>query len=115
MEQPSVRKAYHYRLLPTPEQERALERTMAHCRTLYNWALEQRTTWWGRGQGTSATYYSQATDLPDLKAACPDYSTVHAQVVQEVLRRVDTTYHAFFRRVAHGDLPGYPRFQGQNR
>jgi putative transposase len=115
MEQQSVRKAYHYRLMPTPDQQRVLERTLAHCRTLYNCALEQRKTWWGRGQGIGATYYQQAMDLPDLKAACPQYAEVHSQVLQDVLRRVDTTYQAFFRRVASGQTPGYPRFQGQNR
>jgi putative transposase len=82
---------------------------------LYNCALEQRRTWWGRGQGKSATYYQQATELPDLKAACPEYAEVHSQVLQDVLRRVDKTYQAFFRRVANGETPGYPRFQGAHR
>jgi putative transposase len=85
------------------------------CRTLYNCALEQRKTWWGRGQGKSATYYQQAMELPDLKTVCPEYSEVHSQVVQDVLRRVDKTYQAFFRRVAEGQTPGSPRFQGANR
>jgi putative transposase len=53
--------------------------------------------------------------LPDLKAACPEYTAVHSQVLQDVLRRVDTTYQAFFRRLVNGETPGYPRFQGQSR
>jgi putative transposase len=106
MEQTSVRKAYKYKLKPTPERERALETVLARCRMLYNCALEQRKTWWGRGQGNSATYYQQAVELPDLKAACPEYGEVHSQVLQDVLRRVDTTYQAFFRRVANGETPG---------
>jgi putative transposase len=32
-----------------------------------------------------------------------------------VLRRVDKTYQAFFRRVQNGETPGYPRFQGKDR
>src|SRR5262249_20079681 len=76
---------------------------------------EQRRTWWGRGQGIGATYYQQATELPDLKAACPEYGEVHSQVLQDVLRRVDKTYQAFFRRIANGETPGHPRFQGQSR
>ena len=51
MEQRSVRKTYHYRLMPSPEQARALETTLLRCRALYNCALEQRKIWWGRGQG----------------------------------------------------------------
>jgi putative transposase len=115
MEQYSVRKTYQYKVMPTPQQEQALETVLLRCRTLYNCALEQRRTWWGRGQGKSASYYQQATELPDLKAACPEYAEVHSQVLQDVLRRVDTTYQAFFRRVATGVTPGYPRFQGVNR
>lgn len=72
MEQQSVRKTYQYRLMPTSEQERALERTLLRCRTLYNCALEQRKTWWGRGQGIGASYYQQKAELPGLKAACAE-------------------------------------------
>jgi putative transposase len=115
MEPYRVRKTSKYKLMPTPNQAPALETVLLRCRTLYNCALEQRRTWWGRGQGKSATSYQQATELPDLKAACPEYAEVHAQVLQDVLRRVDTTYQAFFRRVATGQAPGYPRFQGHSR
>jgi putative transposase len=47
--------------------------------------------------------------------ACPEYAQVHSQVLQDVLRRVDTTYQAFFRRAKAGETPGYPRFQGKDR
>jgi putative transposase len=111
----SIRKTFKYKLTPTPEQERALETVLQRCRTLYNVALEQRKTWWGRGQGIAASYYQQASELPDLKAAYPDYAEVHSQVLQDVLRRVEKTYQAFFRRVQAGERPGYPRFQGATR
>jgi putative transposase len=116
MEQQSdcVRTCYQYTLTPTPgqEQEQALEAVVSRCRTLDNVVLEQRTTWWGRGHCKSATYYQQAKELLDLKAACPEYGEVHSQVLQDVLRRVEKTYDAFFRRLANGEPPGYPRFQG---
>jgi putative transposase len=115
MEQQSVRKTYTYKLLPTPAQERALETVLSRCRTLYNVALEQRRIWWGRGQGKSATYYQQKAELPDLKVAYPDYAEVNAQVLQDVILRVERAFQAFFRRVAAGETPGYPRFQGRNR
>jgi putative transposase len=76
MEQQSVRKTYNYRLNPTLAQEQRLDIILLRCRTLYNVALEPRKTWWGHGQGKSATSYQQATELPDLKAACPDYGEV---------------------------------------
>ena len=91
MELQSVRKTYQYRLTPTPAQQQAVETLVLRCRMLYNCALEQRKTWWGRGQGKSATYHQQAMELPDLKAACPAYGEVHSQVLQDVLRWVDKT------------------------
>ena len=115
MEQQSIRKTYKYKLEPTPEQEQALDRMLMLCRHVYNAALEQRKTWWERAQGKSATYYQQKAELPDLKAACPEYAEVNAQVLQDVILRVERAFQAFFRRVKSGEEPGYPRFQGQGR
>ncbi|HKW22157.1 MAG TPA: transposase [Ktedonobacterales bacterium] len=120
MEQQSsgVRKTYKYRLIPTPAQEQALESVLSRCRMLYNVALEQRKTWWARGQEKAATYYQQKAELPDLKASCLEYAEINAQVLQDVILRVERTYQDFFRRVMQGEgkkTPGYPRFQGQSR
>src|SRR5260370_17822248 len=92
-----------------------LAETLRLCRQLYNCALEQRRTWWGRGQGRAATHAQQEAELPDLKAAFPDYAAVHSQVLQDVLTRLDRAYQAFFRRLAMGEAPGFPRFQGRER
>ncbi len=95
-----IHKTYKYKLKPTSTQTQALEAVLWRWRVLYNTALEQRRTWWGRGQGISASYYQQKAELPDLKAAFPEYAEVNAQVVQDVLLRVDRAYQAFFRRAA---------------
>ena len=111
----TVPKAFKYKLRPTPEHERVLEQTLGLCRRLSTCALEQRLTGWRRGQGRAATHAQQDAELPDLKAACPEYSTVHSQVLQAVLARLARPYHAFFRRVQAGEKPGFPRFQGRTR
>jgi putative transposase len=110
----SVRKTYKYKLMPTPEQEQALEGVLWRCRTLYNTVLEERKTAWEHC-GVSLSYYQQKAALPDLKAACPEYAEVNAQVLQDVILRVERTFQAFFRRLKNGEQPGYPRFQGRNR
>ena len=113
----SLRKAYKYKLKPTPDQERQLEETLWHCRTLYNTALEQRITAYRRC-GVTLTCYQQQAELPDVNAAFPEYGGIHSQVLQDVLTRLDTTYQAFFRRMKMrkaGQTPGFPRFQGRNR
>jgi putative transposase len=110
----TVRKAFKYKLMPTPEQEQALECVLWRCRTLYNAALEERKTAWERGR-VSVNYYQQKAELPELKAEFPEYTSVHSQVLQDVLLRLDRAFQAFFRRLKNGEKPGYPRFQGRNR
>jgi transposase len=90
----NVRTAFKYKLKPTPAQTQVLETVLHHCRTLYNAALEQRKTWWERGQGKSASYYQQKAEIPDLKAACLKYTEINAQVLQDVLLRLDRTFQA---------------------
>ena len=112
MEHQGVRKTYRYRLDPTPEQAQALETVLSRCRTLYNVALEQRKTWWERGQGNGATYYQQKAELPDLKAACPEYAEINAQVLQDVIMRLERAFQAFFRRVKQARHRAIPASRG---
>src|SRR5262249_26796537 len=62
---------------------------LASRRTLYYTALEQRKTWWERGQGKNVTYHQQKVELPDVKAACPEYAEVNAQVTGQEAPDVD--------------------------
>jgi putative transposase len=110
-----VRKTYQEKLRPAPAQERALDDVLGHCRLLYNTALEQRITWWRRGQGNNATRFQQEAELKDVRAAFPEYAAIHSHVLQDVLARLDRTYQAFFRRVQAGEKSGFPRFQGRHR
>ena len=110
-----MRKTDQEQRTPTPAPERALERVLWRCRTRSNTALEQRLTWWRRGQGKSATRFQQEAELKAVRAAFPEYAAIHRHVVQEVLARLDTTYQAFFRRRAAGEQAGFRRFQGRDR
>lgn len=60
-------------------------------------------------------YYDQQNQLPEIKEARPQFCEVHSQVLQNVLKRVDLAFAAFFRRVKQGQTPGYPRFRGKSR
>src|SRR5215469_1419209 len=110
----ACRKTYKETPRPTPAQVRALERVLWHCRTLYNTALEQRITAWERCR-VSLTRSQQEAELKAIKAEYPEYAAIHSHVLQDVLARLDKTYQAFFWRLANGERPGFPRFQGRNR
>lgn len=114
MEQQRVRKTYKYKLEPTPAQARALETVLWRCRELYNAALEERKRAWEMRR-VSVNFAMQSAQLPAVKEARPEYAEVYGQVLQDVLHRVDKAFQAFFRRVANGEKPGYPRFQGRDR
>jgi putative transposase len=113
-EQTTCRKTYKEKLRPTPSQERALDEVLWCCRTLYNTALEQRIFLW-RQRGRSVSRFQQEAELKTLRAELPEYGALHSHVVQDVLARLEKTYHAFFRRVANGEQPGFPRFHGKDR
>jgi putative transposase len=110
----SLRKTFKYKLKPTPEQERELERVLLLCRQLYNVALEQRITAWQRRR-VSISRYEQEAELKDIRAEFPEYQGVHSHILQDVLARLDKTYQAFFRRVQRGEKAGFPRFKGPSR
>jgi putative transposase len=110
----SVRKTVTYKLVPSPAQERALEAAVARCRALYNAGLQERKLAWEQ-LGVAVNFAMQSAHLPGLKKVRPDYRDLNAQVLQEVLHRLDKAFAAFFRRVQAGEQPGYPRLQGRNR
>jgi transposase len=66
MEQQTVRKTFKYQLVPTPEQEQALETVVWRCRALYNAGLQERKAAWER-RGVSVTFAMQSAQLPAIK------------------------------------------------
>lgn len=108
------RKTFKFRLYPTKAQEQTLLFFLRRCRSLYNSALEERQAAY-QMRKVSIRCFEQINELPDLKQTFPAYQEIPSHVLQDVLRRVDKTFAAFFRRVAHGEKPGYPRFKSTSR
>src|SRR5690348_6897652 len=110
----TTHKTFKYKLKPTFQQERVLERTLMLCRHVYNAAVGERREAW-RMRSVAVTYYQQKAELPGIKEAMPEYAEVNSQVLQDVVLRVERAFQAFFRRIQAGDTPGYPRFHGRDR
>ena len=102
------RKTFQYRLYPTRKQNIVLLYVLSVCRHIYNEMLEDRKNAYDRC-GVGLTYNQQAGQLKYLN------QSIYSQVAQDVLRRLDKAFKAFFRRVKSGDTPGYPRFKAYNR
>ncbi len=88
--------------------------TLELCRWTYNETLATRKNAYEQ-DGKSVSYYETKKLLPHWKEDKPELKSVHSQVLQEVVKRVDLAYQAFFRRIKDGEDPGYPRFKGKDR
>ena len=105
-----MRKTFKYRIYPNKKQEQAILETLEHCRLLYNRLLGERKDAYAKFQHTLSAY-TQINSFPVRKEAIPELKTVHSQVLQDVAKRLDKAFQAFFRRIKSGEKPGYPRFQ----
>ncbi len=91
--------------LEVPEQDAAtLEFMQAKCRALYNWwvmRLKKGEKWPGWRMAKASLQQSKQHD-PELKQ-------VYGKLLHEVYFRLDSAMQAFFRRLANGETPGFPR------
>ncbi len=111
-------KAYKYEMKPTRKQEVLSNQTLSTCRYLYNDLLDERKKGYENG-GWNVQHNDQQNYLPTMRNANDERGKhlreIYAQVLQNVIKRVDLAYQNFFRRVKNGEKPGYPRFKGYGR
>ena len=105
---------YQYRIYPTTKQRLTFESNLEACRNLYNQALDQRKAVYEQTE-VGLTYLAQANQLTAFRQEFPFWASLHTDILQDTLRRLDKAYKAFFRRVKNGENPGYPRFKGKGR
>src|SRR3989304_5156883 len=106
-----MQRTYVFRLYPKPRQEVALDKVLWACRKLYNATISQREIAYADGHPVSR--FDQERQLSELRQNDPQFGAVYCHVLQDVVRRVDLAFRAFFRRVAAGETPGYPRVRGR--
>jgi putative transposase len=100
-------------LRPTRKKEAALDACLEDTSQLYNAALEERREVWRMGRHR-VTFYSQDTQLKEIKADDPEWYRRWAfNCERAAIRRLDRAFQGFFRRVKAGEKPGYPRFKGR--
>ena len=106
--------SYKYRLYPTRAQRHGLGEMLRDFCGLYNAALEQRIDAYSRC-GVSLGYTPQANELKAVRALGYGHERWSFSAEQQVLRRLDKAFKAFFRRVKAGEKPGFPRFRAAAR
>src|SRR3712207_4279770 len=82
---------------------------------LYNAGLQQRIEAYRR-RGLTLGYLDQANELKAPRAADDRLSLSSYSAEQQVLRRLDKAFKAFFRRLKERrGKAGFPRFQAKSR
>jgi putative transposase len=119
--------SYEYKLKPTKEQILEIERTLIICRKVWNYALRERKDWINSrkcpinacsiiseyiipADPPYPNYFVQAAGLTKAKEIYPELKTVNAQVLQQVLRKLETTFVDMKRKGM-----GFPRFKNRYR
>ena len=108
-----MRKTFKYRLYPTATQQELLRMQLFEACCLYNAALQERREAY-RTHGAALNYYTQAKQLKEIRAA-GDLLLPNYHCAQDVLKRLDRAFQAFFRRIKRGEKPGFPRFKSSQR
>lgn len=99
---------------PSKQITAKFENWLTICCELYNAGLQERRDAWNI-ERKSISCYGQQAELPKIKAIRPDVAELNAQVLIEVLKRLEKTYKSFFNRVKRGEKAGFPRFKSRNR
>ena len=121
---------YQYRIKPTKQQIEIIEDTIEKLRYQYNYLLADRFNWWEQNRCyvnscplvchlpkliNKPNYHSQQSSLPKLKNSRPWYKTIHSQVLQDCVKRVEKTFDRWLACDSKGNRSGRPRFKGRGR
>ncbi|MGB3613819.1 MAG: transposase, partial [Elainellaceae cyanobacterium] len=118
---------WEFKLEPTAEQVSEIERALSVCRNVWNFALRERKDWLdSRKSPVNAcslrgeyilpadepfpSYQRQAKRLTQAKRQFPELKTVNAQVLQQVLRKLEVSWESWRLKRS-----GMPRFKKPNR
>lgn len=101
-------KAFKFRLYPTKEQAKQINRTLGCCRYVYNHMLERRIKAYKRRQ-ESFSYIKMQNLLPRMKEYLQWLAEVDSQALKYACRCLDDAYKGFFKNGR-----GFPQFKSKH-
>ncbi|MCC3594730.1 RNA-guided endonuclease InsQ/TnpB family protein [Microcoleus sp. PH2017_28_MFU_U_A] len=125
-----MKTAYQYKLRPTKQQAQEIDRWLSMCCAQYNYLLADRFNWYEQNRcpinacplvchlpelRDYPEYFGQKRTLPKLKETHPHYKDVYSDVLQDVVKRVKTTFDRFVKGDSNGKRSGKPRFKARSR
>ncbi len=115
---PGVKRIERIRLYPANRQVQRLQFMLDVTRELYNALLQERRDAY-KHREVRVTTKQQYAEITALRKPGHRLDTrlgaVYRECQDAVLHRLDLAFAAFFRRVARGETPGYPRYKPRSR
>ena len=105
-------KCYKFRIYPTEEQERQIQRTFGCCRYVYNYYLAKRKELWETEKKTMS-YFDCTKDLTQLKKTDVFLKEADSTALIRALKDLDNAYQNFFRGIKKKQDVGYPKFRSK--
>ena len=93
----------------SPQDAETLEFMQAKCRGLYNWWVMKLRS------GERWNLERAKKSLRESKQYDPELRSVYGKLLAEVYFRLDKAIQGFFRRLAAGEKPGFPRFKPRHQ
>jgi len=126
-----MRISYQYRLRPTKAQIVQMDYWLELLRRQYNHRIGERFYWWEHNRSdvnacllnvchlptlqNNADFYSQKKDLINSKVLFPEYKSLHSQVLQNCIEKVNKTFERWLKGDKNRSKSGKPRFKGRGR
>lgn len=123
-------KAYQYKLRPNTKQTILFDNWLRLLKNQYNYRLAKRFNWWKQNRSDvnacplichlpqlkdQPHFYLQKSNLVNTKALFPESKSIHYQVLQDCVERVDKTFKRWLKGNSNGNKSGKPRFKGTGR
>lgn len=105
--------SYKFRIEPNRAQAATLSEMLRDFCRLYNAGLEHRIEAYRKG--VSVKVNEQIVTLPIIRRDMPEQGRWSCTAQQQVLRKLDKSFKAFFSRIKRGAKAGFPRFRARAR
>jgi putative transposase len=97
------------RLEVSEQDAAALEFMQGKCRGLYNWLVMRLRN------GERWRFAQEKAALHECRTYDPELNDVYGKLLAEIYFRLDKAMQSFFRRVANGETPGFPRVRPRHQ
>jgi putative transposase len=109
-----LNRAYKFRLYPSKDQQKSLDKTLGCCRFIWNQMLHERTTTYERLKDDKEVLYAHKYKTEkEYKQIYPFLKEADSNALQASRRNLEMAFKFFFRGLKEKRKVGYPSFKSR--